>query len=103
MQEPKLHHLVLIEFKDKLNSMDLDRIEKAAYNLNTIQGVHNLRFSKNVSPEGLHKGYSRSLTMYFKNESDRDQVYLPHPIHQTFVKLFVPFTQNVLVYDYWEE
>ena len=103
MQEGKLHHLVLIEFKDKLNSLDLDRIEKEAYSLNTIHGVNNLRFSKNVSPEGLNKGYTHCLTMYFKSESDRDQVYLPHPVHQAFVKLFVPFTQNVLVYDYWEE
>ena len=23
--------------------------------------------------------------------------------HQAFVKLFVPFTAGVLVYDYWEE
>ena len=61
-----------------------------------------LNFSENVSPEGLGKGFTHSLTMKFDSAKDRDSVYLPHPIHQKFVNLFVPFTKSVLVYDFWE-
>ena len=78
-------------------------IEEGAYTLNQIEGVHNLNYTKNASPEGLTKGYTHSLTMYFEKAIDRDETYLPHPVHQAFVKLFVPFTTDVLVYDYWDK
>ena len=103
VQPPKLQHVVLIQYKDSVTSEEFKAIAQAAQTLKEIEGVHNLQYTTNVSPEGLNKGYTHSLTLYFENETDRDEVYLPHPIHQAFVKLFVPFTSDVLVYDYWEE
>lgn len=102
VQQKKLQHIVLIKFKQTTTPQELKAIEKGAYTLKKIAGVKNLNYSENVSPERLNKGYTHSLTMYFENEKDRDEVYLPHPIHQEFVKFFVPFTTDVLVYDYWE-
>ncbi|MDG1058033.1 MAG: Dabb family protein [Flavobacteriaceae bacterium] len=103
VQTPKLQHVVLIQYKDSVTSEEFKAIAQGAQTLKEIEGVHNLQYTTNVSPEGLNKGYTHSLTLYFENETDRDEVYLPHSIHQAFVKLFVPFTSDVLVYDYWEE
>ena len=103
VQTSKLQHVVLIQYKDSVTSEEFKAIAEGAQTLKRIAGVHNLQYTTNVSPEGLNKGYTHSLTLYFENETDRDQVYLPHSIHQAFVKLFVPFTSDVLVYDYWEE
>jgi hypothetical protein len=103
MTKAKLQHVVLIQYKDNVNPENFKAIAEGAQTLKNIEGVHNLRYSENVSPEGLNKGYTHSLTLYFEKEADRNEVYLPHPIHQDFVKLFVPFTVDVLVYDYWEE
>lgn len=98
----KLIHLVLIKFQSSMSSNDLQLISDGAYSLQQIDGVEELNFGINTSPEGLNRGYTHSLTMKFNKAEDRDSIYLPHQIHQKFVKLFVPFTESVLVYDYWE-
>ena len=98
----RLVHLVLIRFKDDINNKELQKVIDGAYELQKISAVQDLNFSNNVSPEGLSKGYTHSLTMKFSQARDRDSLYLPHPIHQGFVKLFVPLTKSVLVFDYWE-
>jgi hypothetical protein len=97
-----LVHLVLIKFKKDILPGDFQKITDGAYSLQQIEGVLDLNFGENVSPEGLGQGFSHSLTMKFPTAKDRDSIYLPHPVHQKFVKLFVPFTTDVLVYDYWE-
>mgnify|MGYP001475186529 FL=1 len=98
----RLVHLVLIKFKDDINNNELQKVIDGAYELQKIPVVQDLNFSYNVSPEGLSKGYTHSLTMKFSQAKERDSIYLPHPIHQGFVKLFVPLTDSVLVFDYWE-
>jgi len=100
--ERKLQHIVLIEFKAGTQPEDIQAVKTAALKLQEIPGVMALRFSENVSPENLNKNYTHALTMWFKTTSDRDEVYLPHPKHQKFVDFFVPYTANVLVFDYWE-
>jgi|TARA_A200000159_G_scaffold164485_1_gene194288 hypothetical protein len=98
----KLIHIVLIEFKSTVSKTDMKLLVDASYSLQQIEGVEDLNFGENTSPEGLNQGYTHSLTMKFNTAEDRDSVYLPHPIHQKFVKHFVPLTESVLVYDYWE-
>ena len=98
----RLVHLVLIRFKDDINNKELQKVIDGAYELQKISAVQDLNFSNNVSPERLSKGYTHSLTMKFSQAKDRDSLYLPHPIHQGFVKIFVPLTKSVLVFDYWE-
>ena len=98
----KIHHIVLIQFKKELSSADMQRVSDAAYRLQQIEGVQSLNFGVNTSPEGLNQGYTHSLTMKFNDAFSRDSIYLPHPIHQEFVALFVPLTDAVLVYDYWD-
>jgi hypothetical protein len=102
LDQKKLIHIVLIEFKPSLTDIQLQQVSDAAYRLQQIKGVQSLNFGVNTSPEGLNKGYTHSLTMKFSDAYSRDSIYLPHPIHQKFVELFVPLTNTVLVYDYWE-
>jgi len=102
LDSKKLIHLVLIKFQSSMSPSDFQLIIDSAYSLQQIKGVRELNFGKNTSPEGLNKGYTHSLTMKFSSAYDRDSIYLPHKIHQKFVKLFVPLTESVLVYDYWE-
>lgn len=102
MEKSKLQHIVLIQFKDSTTPEQLANIEAVAMTLKQIKGVNDLKMSENVSPENLNQGYTHSLIMWFENETDRDEVYLPHPVHKAFVDLFVPQTEKVLVFDYWE-
>lgn len=102
MEKNKLKHIVLIQFKESTTPDQLVEIEAAAMTLKGIKGVNDLKMSVNVSPENLNQGYTHSLTMWFERETDRDEVYLPHPVHKAFVDLFVPQTEKVLVFDYWE-
>ena len=88
----KIYPLADIDYPDS-NLLDSNELKKLYTNVN---------FGKNVSPEGLGKGFSHSLTMKFSKSVDRDSIYLPHPIHKKFSDLFVPFTNSVLVYDFWE-
>ena len=97
-----LQHLVLISFLDESTSKEIAAVKQAAESLKKIPGVTALQFAVNVSPEGLDKGYTHCLTMSFADEKVRDEVYLPHPLHQDFVAFFVPKTKAVLVFDYWK-
>lgn len=101
-KKEKLQHIVLIQFKASTTPEQLAEIESEVMTLKEIKGVNHLKMSENVSPENLNQGYTHSLTMWFENETDRDELYLPHPIHKAFVDLFVPHTEKVLVFDYWE-
>ena len=98
----RLVHLVLIKFKKEITSQQFQKITDGAYGLQVIPGVEHLNFKQNISPEGLGRGFSHSLTMKFQSAYDRDSIYLPHPIHQKFVDSFLPFTESVLVFDFWE-
>ena len=98
----RLVHLVLIKFKKEITSQQFQKITDGAYCLQVIPGVEQLNFKQNISPEGLDRGFTHSLTMKFRSANDRDSTYLPHPIHQKFVDSFLPLTESVIVYDFWE-
>lgn len=99
---PLLQHLVLIAFKPQCTSSEIEAVKQATAALKDIPGVGELQFVENVSPEGLDKGYTHCLTLTFENEKARDEIYLPHPLHQAFVAFFVPKTKAVLVFDHWK-
>ena len=65
-----LIHLELIQFKEDTSIEDLQKITDGAYSLQAINGVEDLNYGENVSPEGLGKGYSHSLTMKFAKATD---------------------------------
>ena len=62
----RLVHLVLIKFKKEITTQQFQKITDGAYGLQVIPGVEQLNFKQNISPEGLGRGFTHSLTMKFQ-------------------------------------
>jgi len=97
--EEGIRHVVLFKLNDSTSNQALEEIKAFTAPLADIEVVKDFEFGTNNSPEGLDKGFSYSLVMQFANEYDRDSVYLPHPIHQEFVKNIQLHMTDVIVFD----
>ena len=64
-----------------------------------IPVVESLEWGKDVSPEGLGKGFTHCWIVTFKSEADRD-VYIKHPEHQAFVAILKPVLEEAFVVDF---
>ena len=100
--EPKaLRHLVLLRFKADASAAAVAGIERAFVALREqIDGVRDLEWGTDVSPEGLAKGFTHAFLLTFDDAAARD-AYLPHPAHQAFVAQLKPLLDDVLVIDYF--
>jgi quinol monooxygenase YgiN len=100
--EPKvLRHLVLLRFKADAPVEGVAGIERAFVALREqIDGVRDLEWGTDVSPEGLAKGFTHAFLLTFDDAAARD-AYLPHPAHQAFVAQLKPLLDDVLVIDYF--
>ena len=95
-----LRHLVLLRFKAAASAADIAAIERAFCALRPqIDGVRDLEWGTDVSPEGLSKSFTHSFLLSFDDAAGRD-AYLPHPAHEAFVALLQPLLDDVLVIDY---
>jgi quinol monooxygenase YgiN len=96
-----LRHLVLLRFKAEASVDGVAGIERAFVALREqIDGVRDLEWGTDVSPEGLAKGFTHAFLLTFDDAAARD-AYLPHPIHQAFVAQLKPLLDDVLVIDYF--
>jgi hypothetical protein len=66
---------------------------------NKIDGIVDIEWGENNSPEGLNKDYSHSVLMTFKDVKSRD-AYLPHPAHEKLKEIFKPTLKDIVVFDY---
>jgi quinol monooxygenase YgiN len=100
--EPKLlRHLVLLRFKAEASADGVAGIERAFVALrDRIDGVRDLEWGTDVSPEGLAKGFTHAFLLTFDDAAARD-AYLPHAAHQAFVAQLKPLLDDVLVIDYF--
>lgn len=99
-QQPKIRHVVLLEFNDDAPAEKIAEIEQAFAALPTkIKEIADLEWGLNNSPEGLNNGFSHCFLVTFNSDADR-QVYLPHPAHKEFANLLRPHLKEVLVVDY---
>jgi hypothetical protein len=95
-----IRHLVLLRFNDGIPPDRLAELEQDFAGLaGRIDGIRQLEWGVNASPEGLDKGFTHCFYLSFDNESDRD-AYLPHAEHQAFVSRLQPWLADVLVVDY---
>ncbi len=100
-QEKKLRHVVLFKFNNDASQEDIRSIEQKFAELpSKIPQILEFEWGIDNSEEGLHKGYSHSFLVTFRNEEDR-AIYLPHHDHLAFVEYLQPFLDDVLVIDYW--
>jgi quinol monooxygenase YgiN len=96
-----LRHLVLLRFKADAGVDAVADIERAFVALQgQIDGVRDIEWGTDVSPEGLAKGYTHAFMLSFDDAAARD-AYLPHSAHQGFVAQLKPLLDDVLVIDYF--
>ncbi|RKF17438.1 Dabb family protein [Alginatibacterium sediminis] len=95
-----IRHILLIKFKATVDTNDIAKIKVLFESIpNKIDGVVNVEWGLNDSPESLNQGYSYCVLMSFANEKGR-QNYLPHPEHEALKKKFVPLLDDIVVFDY---
>ena len=74
-----IRHVVLCRFKP---DTDVEAIFTELHELqNKIGGILAVKAGKDMSPEGLQKGFTHGFTVDFTDAAARD-AYLPHPEHQ---------------------
>jgi hypothetical protein len=95
-----IRHVVLLRFKDDIAPERLAALTQGFAALaERIEGVRQLEWGVNCSPEGLDKGFSHCFFLSFDNAADRD-AYLPHAEHQALVRELQPWLADALVLDY---
>ena len=93
----KTHHLVLMKFKQADKAVTA--LEALARLPSLIPGIESYNAGENNSPEGLAQGFTHAFVMVFRDQAARDR-YLDHPEHVKVKDAFLPFVENVVVFDY---
>lgn len=103
MEQPStLRHMVFFKFKDSASPNDIKKVHETFTALpNSISVIKDFEWGLNNSPENLHQGLTHCYMLSFESETDRDNIYLPHPKHQEFGKKLKPILDKVVVVDYW--
>jgi hypothetical protein len=98
-----IRHVVHFKFKAEATPAQIKKItDEFAALKNKISVVESLEWGKNVSPEGLSKGFDYCWIVSFKTAKDRD-AYLVDPAHKAFVALIKPVVDEALVVDFVPE
>jgi hypothetical protein len=95
-----IRHLVLFRFKPQATAAEVDAIVLAFAALPArIAEVTSFEWGRDISPEGLAKGYTHCFQLTFADAPARDR-YLVHPAHHAFVAGLQPALDEALVIDY---
>ena len=95
-----IRHILLIQFKPETTPAQIAAVKAAFLGIpEKIDGVTDVEWGENDSPEGKNQGYTHCVFMTFRDEAGR-QAYLPHPQHEALKAIFVPTLQNITVFDY---
>ncbi|MYM60430.1 Dabb family protein [Vibrio sp. OCN044] len=95
-----IRHILLIQFIDDATPQQLEMVKAAFLAIpNKIEGVLDVEWGENNSPEGKNENYTHCVMMTFSDESGR-QSYLPHPEHDALKKVFKPILKDIIVFDY---
>ena len=92
-----MHHIVLLSFKDPAQAVPLfaalGRLKEI------VPGMTSYSHGAYASPEGLHRGYTHAFVMAFVDAAARDR-YLDHPEHEAVKNAFLPFVEQIVVFDF---
>lgn len=95
-----IRHILFIQFNTVVENFEIDIVRKLFVGLrNKIDGVLDVEWGENDSPEMKNKGYTHCVFMTFSDENAR-QRYLQHSEHKELKKMFKPFLQSIIVLDY---
>ena len=77
-----IRHVVFCKFRKDLSDADIAAVFEAIKGLQAkIGGILAITTGRDMSPEGLQKGFTHGFTVDFTDAAARD-AYLPHPEHQ---------------------
>jgi hypothetical protein len=77
-----MRHVVFCKIRKDLSDADITTVFEAIKGLEAkIGGILAITTGRDMSPEGLQKGFTHGFTVDFTDSAARD-VYLPHPEHQ---------------------
>jgi hypothetical protein len=95
-----VRHILLMKFKSKASPKQIQEVLEDFESIPTkIDGISDVEWGENNSPEKLNDDYSHCIQITFTNEKGR-QNYLPHPEHETLKKKFTDVLEKIVVFDY---
>jgi len=100
-----IRHICLFQFDDAIGEESISEIFAGFRKLlAAMPGGRIVTSGRNVSPEGLNRGFEHGFVMDFDTAADRDH-YLAHPDHRKFAStIVVPALKagldSVAVFDY---
>lgn len=95
-----IRHILLIKFHDKVQEAEIEAVKESFLGTaGKIDGVTDVEWGVNDSPEGKNAGFTHCVLMTFRDEAGRNN-YLPHPEHDALKEIFRPTLQDIIVLDY---
>ncbi|GAB3518036.1 Dabb family protein [Photobacterium alginatilyticum] len=95
-----IRHILLIELNPEASPEQVDAVRLAFEQIpGQIEGVTEVEWGVNDSPEGKNQAFTHCVLMTFEDEAAR-QAYLPHPKHEALKVIFRPIIKNLIVFDY---
>ncbi len=77
-----IRHIVLVRFRPEITTDEQRAIYAELESLRElVPGFLGMSYGPNVSPEGLHQGFTEGFSIDFVDEAARD-AYLVHPAHK---------------------
>jgi Stress responsive A/B Barrel Domain len=98
---PKVQHIVLLKFKRGAEDRAAPLIAALAELRQRLSGFLHFSAGPYSSPEGLNRGLTHGCLMTFADAAARDS-YLTHPDHEKVKERFLPFVEDVVVFDFEE-
>lgn len=95
-----IRHILLIKFKQDAQLSEIAKLRALFEQMPSIvEGVAEVEWGLNDSPEDKNQGFTHSVLMTFVDEAGR-QNYLPHPEHDALKDVFRPLLDDIIVFDY---
>eukprot|EP00211_Chloroparvula_japonica_P013900 CAMPEP_0119122586 /NCGR_PEP_ID=MMETSP1310-20130426/2804_1 /TAXON_ID=464262 /ORGANISM="Genus nov. species nov., Strain RCC2339" /LENGTH=109 /DNA_ID=CAMNT_0007112267 /DNA_START=62 /DNA_END=391 /DNA_ORIENTATION=- len=101
MEEMELHHIVLFKFT---NEAPTETIRAGAKKLESIPGVKRVEFGHNTKSfydeyPDRSQGFTHMLVSVMES-TEALREYGPHPLHQEFKQLILPYKKDILAMDF---
>ena len=101
---PRVRHVVLVRFAAGTEPAEIEAVFDALANLRAVvPGMLGFDAGRNISPEGLARGYTHGFVVDFADAAARD-AYLAHPDHKVAGAALVALCEGgidgVLVLDF---
>ncbi|MDF2152955.1 Dabb family protein [Vibrio sp. CAU 1672] len=95
-----IRHILLIKFKTDASHENIEQLRTLFEQMpHKVEGVTEVEWGLNDSPEGKNKHYTHAVVMTFADEAGREN-YLPHPEHDALKAVFRPLLEDIIVFDY---